>query len=236
MKKVLIYICFFIILLFVVAIIMGKCLIKHISYNQFAASVKYFSVPIEYVYKEFKQNREIFIDDNEINSIEDLINESEYVLKIRVNGEPQFYGNGIINNVKILKVFKGEKDKNIEEGKNLKIYDLISYWSGDYVNYYGGITPLNSKYEYIVFLNKTTAANQKNTYVFSSIKYGKFNISISDTNILTDYIQGSLTVKDIMEYEYVELKCESSGYSSCDKYVADYSKMKEQLFKYIKNK
>lgn len=234
MKRILICTYSFIGVLFTGSIIVGRCLIKHINYNQFVENTKYFSTPIEYVYKEFKLNKEIFIDDNKISNIDDLINKSEYVLKIKVDGEPNFYGNGIINNVKILEVLKGENDENIKVGKNLKIYDLVSSWKNDYINYYGGMTPLNLENEYIVFLNKTTHANQKNTYIFSSIKYGHFNISISDINVLTDYIQGTLTIKDIMKYDYIETDCKSSGYSICDHYVEDYSTLKKQLLEYLK--
>lgn len=233
MKKVCIYICLFIILLFGCSVIIGRTLIRHINYNDFISNVKYFSTPIEYVYNEFKRNKDIFIDDRKINNIEELINESEYVLKIKVIDNPTFYGSGIINNVSILDIIKGENDKNIYVGNELKIYDLISYWSGDYINYYGGMTPLNPKNEYIVFLKKAEHANQEGTYIFSSINYGHFNISVSDANVLTDYIQGSLTVQEIMEYDYVEMNCDSSGYSSCDNYEENYSKLKKQLFDYI---
>lgn len=236
MKKVLICICVFIVFLFGGSTIIGRSLINHIDYDNFISNVKYFSTPIEYVYNEFRQNKGIFIDDKKINNIEDLIDESEYVLKIEIIDNPTFYGNGIINNTKILDIIKGENDKNIYVGSKLKIYDLISYWAGDYINYYGGMTPLNPKNEYIVFLKKAENANQEGTYIFSSIKYGHFNVSILDANVLTDYIQGSLTIKDVMEYDYVEMNCDSSGYSTCDKYVDDYSMLKKQLFDYIKNK
>lgn len=235
MKKVLICICLFILFLFGGSIIIGRSLINHINYGNFVSNVKYFSTPIEYVYNEFKQNKEIFIDNKKINNIEELIDESEYVLKIKIIDNPTFYGNGIINNAEILEIIKGKNDKNIYVGNKLKIYDLISYWSGDYINYYGGMTPLNPKNEYIVFLKKAENANQEKAYIFSSIRYGYFNISTSDTNVLTNYIQGSLTVQEIMEYDYVEMDCDSSGYNSCDNYVDDYSKLKKQLFDYIIN-
>lgn len=236
MKKILIYICGLLILGFVITIPVGRSLIKHIDYNQFINNVLYFSNPIQSEYQVYPETQEIFIDDDKVNDIEDLINESEYVLKIKVNSEVEFYGVGIINNVKILEVLKGNDDKNIEVGKNLKIYDLVSYWQGNYINYYGGMTPLNPKNEYIVFLNKTTRANQKNTYIFSSIKYGRFNISITDANVLTSYSQGSLTFKEAMNYDYVELDCEISSDNICEKYADDYSKMKKQVLDYIKNK
>lgn len=234
MKKVLIYICIFIVFLFGGSIIIGRSLISHINYNNFVSNVKYFSTPIEYVYNDFKQNKEIFIDDKKINNIEELIDKSEYVLKIKIVDNPTFYGNGIINNAKILEIIKGE-DKNIYVGNEVKIYDLISYWSGDYINYYGGMTPLNPKNEYIVFLKKAENANQEGAYIFSSIRYGYFNISTLEANILTNYIQGSLTVQKIMEYDYVEMNCDSSGYNSCDNYAEDYSKLKRQLFNYMAN-
>ncbi len=233
MKKICIYIGLFIIFLFGCSIIIGRSLIRHINYNDFISGVTYFSTPIEYVYNEFKRNKDIFIDDRKINNIEELIDNSEYVLKIKIKDNPTFYGNGIINNVMILDIIKGGDDKSIVVGSELKIYDLISYWSGDYINYYGGMTPLNPKNEYIVFLNKTEHANQEETYIFSSIRYGHFNISVSDANVLTDYIQGSLTLQEIMEYDYVEMNCDSSGYSSCDKYEENYSKLKKQLLDYM---
>lgn len=235
MKKILRYICVFLILGFFIAIPVGRSLIRHIDYNQFISNVLYFANPIQEEYKAYPETKEMFIDD-EVNGIEDLINKSEYVLKIKVNKEPEFYGTGIINNVKILEVYKGKEDKNIEIGKNLEIYDLVSYWQGNYINYYGGMTPLNSESEYIVFLKKATKANKKGTYIFSSIKYGHFNISTTDSNVLTGYIQGSLTFKDIMNYDYVEIDCETSGYDICEKYAEDYSKMKKQVLDYIENK
>jgi len=234
MRKILIYICGLLILGFIIAIPVGRSLIKHIDYNQFINNVLYFSNPIQSEYNIYPETKKIFINDDKINTIEDLINESEYVLKIKVNGELEFYGIGIINNVKILEVFKGKNDKNIEIGKNLKIYDLVSYWQGNYINYYGGITPLNPENEYIVFLNKTTKANKKNTYIFSSVKYGHFNISTTDANVLTGYSQGSLTFKEVMNYDYVELDCETLGNDVCEKYADDYSKMKSQVLGYIR--
>lgn len=235
MKKLFVFSISFIMLMFALSVIIGKSTIKHIDYEQYINNVKYFSMPIDYVHKEFKQSKELFIDDNEINNIEDLISKSEYVLRIKTISNPDFYGNGIINNVKILEVFKGNNDENIKVGKEIKIYDLVSFWESDYVNYYGGITPLNSENEYIVFLNKATLANKKNTYIFSSIRYGHFNVTVTDANVLINYIQGSLTIREIMKFDYVETNCESSGYNTCDKYVEDYSLMKEQLLNYINN-
>lgn len=44
-----------------------------------------------------------------------------------------------------------------------------------------------------------------------------------------------MTVQKIMEYDYVEMNCDSSGYNSCDNYAEDYSKLKRQLFNYMAN-
>ncbi len=232
MKKILSYTFLFIILLFIIAIIVGKSTIKHVDYQQYISTVKYFSSPIESVYKEFHKINGTFIEDEKIKDIKDLIGKSEYVLKVSVENEPVFYGNGIINKVQVLEIIKSN-NKDIKVGEQLKVYDLISFWSGDYVNYYGGMTPLNSKNKYVIFLKKAEHANQKNTYIFSSIKYGHFNISVLEPNILKNYVQGSLKVNEIMNYDYVETECESSGYDVCDKYADDYSIMKRQLLDYI---
>lgn len=233
MKKILTCTYLLIILFFIIAVIVGKNSVRHVNYQQYASNVKYFSTPIESVYKEFRQIKGTFIEDEEISDIKDLIEKSEYVLKVSVEDEPIFYGSGIINKVNVLEIIKGNNDENIKVGKQLKVYDLVSFWTGDYVNYYGGMTPLNYKNTYVIFIKKAEKANQRDTYIFSSIRYGYFNISVEESNILIDYIQGSLTIDKIIDYDYVETNCESSGYDICDKYVDDYLIMKKQLLDYI---
>ena len=94
------------------------------------------------------------------------------------------------------------------------------------------MTPLNKKYEYIVFVKKAPRPNMENTYIFSSIEYGRFNISIKESNVLENYQMGSYTVKDIMEYDYVEIDC-STAYGYCEEYADDYTKMKEELLDFL---
>lgn len=231
MTKYLRYMCIIIFILFFVAIFIGRNLIYHMEYEYFTSTIKYFSTPIEEVHKQFHKLDNVLIDDESIDNIGDLIEQSEYVLRISIEKEPIFYGYGIINQVKVLEIIKG--DNKISIGENLKVYDLISSWMGDYVNYYGGITPLNKNYNYIIFIKEAPQPNMENTYIFSSIRFGHFNISIKEPNVLQNYIQGSLYIKDIMNYDYVETDCESSGYGSCDSYIDEYTKMKNELLEYL---
>ncbi len=232
MIKFLRYSCIGIVVLFSVSAIIGKNFIYHTDYQKFISTVRYFSIPSAEIYnnKKFIKIKSVLIDDKKISNINELIENSDYVLRIKIEKDAIIYGYGIINQVKVLDVYKG---KEIANGDSIKIYDLISYWMGDYVNYYGGLTPLNSDFEYIAFLKKAPRPNMKNTYIFSSAKYGHFNISVNTANVLFDYKQADLYIKEIMKYDYVELNCESSGYSYCENDGDDYIEMKKKLLEFF---
>lgn len=223
-------ICIITLILFIITAIIGNKFVKHIKYEEFSSTFYYFTLPTKYINKHLKKINHIFIDDSKINNINNLIDESDYVLRIRMNDNPKIVGNGIINNVKVSEVIKGEK---IKLGDTIKIYDLINNLIGDYVEYFGGITPLNKENNYIVFLKKAPSPNIKDSYIFASIKYGHFNISNLESNVLTNYEQGSLYVKDILKYDYIETNCETSGYHECDSFAENYSKLKEELITYL---
>ena len=66
--------------------------------------------------------------------------------------------------------------------------------------------------------------------MFSSIQLGHFNISNSNVNILTNYTRGTLTLKEIMQYDYVVTNCMSEK-EICDSFITKYSKFQKQLKK-----
>ncbi len=231
MIKSLRWLCVFVLCGFLFAIMIGKNSLRHISYEEYISTYKYFPTPVAEVRKTFIDLDDIFIKRKDVKSLNDLMERTDYVLRIKISDEPIFWGNGIINQTEVLEVLKAA-DNNINIGDSVKIYDLISTWQGDYVNYYGGMTPLNKKYEYIVFVKKAPRPNMENTYIFSSIEYGRFNISIKESNVLENYQMGSYTVKDIMEYDYVEIDC-STAYGYCEEYADDYTKMKEELLDFL---
>ena len=96
------------------------------------------------------------------------------------------------------------------------------------------MTTLDEKYYYIIFIKKAPHPSIKNTYIFSSITYGHFNISSFDSNILMDYEPGSLTIKEAMKYDYVQTDCKFIRNEDCDQYATNYSTLKKQLLEYLK--
>lgn len=221
--------CIVILCSFLVAIYIGKKSITHIDYNDFISSASYLTHSTDDIIRQYKLGN-VLIDDKKINSLADLFEQSTYVLKVSVNENPILYGDGgLINKVKILDVLKGNNNSNMVVGNTIKVYDLIMWWGETYIDYYGGMTPLNKEYQYIIFIKDAPSPSLKDTYIFSSIKYGHFNISIPHPNILLNYTQGSLYMKDVMKYDYVQVDCDSISTTNCDTDIESYSILKQQL-------
>ena len=234
MIKFLRIMCFVTISMFLIVGIVGKTKLKHINYDDYISTASYYTSSISSVYSHFSKLEQVIIDDSKIKNIEDLFLKSEYVLKVRINTKPTIYGNGILNKVEVLDILKGENDKNITKGNIIKVYDLVSIITDYSIRYYGGMTPLDEKNEYIIFIKKAPHPSIKNTYLFSSITYGHFNISSFDSNILMDYEPGSLTIKEAMKYDYVQTDCKFIRNEDCDQYATNYSTLKKQLLEYLK--
>lgn len=226
-------ICFIVICLFIISIFIGKKTMSHINYNDIISNAYYFTNSTSDVNRQFNNAENILIDDNTIDNISDLFEQSNYVLKVSIEEDPILYGDsGLINRVKIIDVLKGNDNKKIKIGNTINVYDLIMSWGETYIDYYGGMTPLNKNYQYVIFIKNAPFPNYKDTYIFSSIKYGHFVITIPDTNILLNYVQGSLHMKEIMKYDYVQINCDSIS-SKCDKDIEGYIKLKKQLLEIL---
>lgn len=172
--------------------------ISNSSYS-FIGSINNPSSDIEGMNYESMFKLDNFFIDEKVKAIEDLVDLSKYVLIIK-NIEPATYiGNGIINNCTILKVIKGD---NFKVNDKIKIYDLAFHWDKIRTIYLGGNTPLKKGDEYIVFLRDLERPSVSDTYTFSSVKYGRVSI-FNEREIMKDYEQGSLKVKDILNYDLV---------------------------------
>lgn len=189
-----------------IIIIYAKTSIKHIDYEKYIENSTYSFYGSEYstsndfgsmTYENMYMLYDFF-NDEKINSLEDLEKISDYILIVNCKGIPMFKGTGIINNCLIKKVFKG----NLKEKEYIKIYDLVVDWRYLTTFYLGGSTPLKKDQDYLVFLKKTTSANVKDSYVFVSPKYGH-TFMLKDTKIIENYEQGSLTIKEIANYDFV---------------------------------
>lgn len=169
-------------------------------------------------YESMYDLKDFFIDDK-VTSLENLENSSDYILIINTNQDSIFKGNGIINNCNIKKVIKGV---DVLENQTIKIYDLVAFWRNHGALYLGGSTPLQKGKDYVVFLKKANNANLSNSYVFSSVKYG--HVSVSEKgNILENYEQNSLKLKDISKYDFVFSS--NSSLENISEYKLLYSKI-----------
>ncbi len=229
MIKVLKVICIILFFSFFIAILIGRNKAKYYNYNDFIENIYYYSESRASVYQTFHRIENVLIDDSKVESVEDLIKQSQYVLKVKVSDNPILYGKGLINQVQVLEVIK-QDDNVISVGQNIKIYDLVSWIGNDFIEYYDGMTPLNLNNQYIVFIKESPSPNLKGVYMFSSIQFGHFNISNSNVNILTNYTRGTLTLKEIMQYDYVVTNCMSEK-EICDSFITKYSKFQKQLKK-----
>lgn len=207
MKRKILLILIIFVLLSAMVVIYAKYNFRHVDSNYFYENSLYSFLASEndsnnsfegMTYESMYNLEDFFIDEN-LTSLEDLENKSDYILIVNSNQEPIFKGNGIINNCNIKKVIKGEKFK---ENQKIKIYDLVAFWDETGTFYLGGSTPLKKEKDYVVFLKDTINANESDSYVFSSVKYGHVLIS-EKGKILENYKQNSLSLADISNYDFV---------------------------------
>lgn len=207
MKRRILYILIIFVLLSAGIVVYAKYNFKHVDRNEFFKNSLYSFFASErdtinnfegMTYENMYDLGDFFIDDK-VKSLKDLEENSEYILIVNSSKYPTFKGNGIINNCQIKKVIKGT---DVKENEYIKIYDLVAFWNNSGTFYLGGSTPIKREKDYIVFLNSTTNANEPNSYVYSSVKYG--HVSISEKGkILENYKQNSLSLEDIANYDFV---------------------------------
>lgn len=229
--KILRFSCLIFVFFFFIMIFIGKKVTNHISYDDYISNTDYFITSTESMYRHYSRLKGFFINDSLISNIDDLFDKSDYVFKIIVQNKPLIYGNSLINNAKVLKIYKNDSNHSIYEGNDIKIYDLVNLISNEYIDYSGGMTPLTLGDKYVVFVKKTPNPSVKNTFVFSSVEYGHFNIS-RQSNLLFGYENGSLTMKEIMKYDYIYSDCNNKD-MICEKQQNKYIKLKEELIQKI---
>lgn len=191
-------------IIFLLVTIYGKISFSNLDYNNYLNSARY-SLEEEYI-NYFPEMKDFLLDDESITSFEDLINKSESVLLIDVVDKPLINGKALINKCKVNQVIKGE---NFQIGSNILVYDLLFNIDKNNLAYFGGMTPLKVGNKYIIFIRKTENASVKNSYVFTSVKYGHFNLT-DKSGILENYENYSLHINDIVNYDYI-FKEEKNG-------------------------
>ena len=153
------------------------------------------------------------INDQEVTSMAQLVDQSDYILKVKNTSKKKIAGNGIVSECEVLKTFKGKVKQTVN------IYDMTYVIDQTSVGYIEGSKPLVPLREYIVFLKKSKNANVKNTYMFSSAHFGAFDVRDRNESI-NDYDNDSLTLKQTYSYDYIG--CD-------DQFVEKYQSLKKQL-------
>lgn len=213
---------------FFVISIYAKTKIHNIDYTNYINEGRYFTISEKECYSHFPKLKDLFIPKDKIASAEDLINESDYVLEISAKEQPIFYGNGIINEVKINKIFKQPLDEKLKIGDNIKVYDSIYSWSISGTDYFGGMTPIKVGETYLFFLKKAPEPNLKDTYIYASINFGHFNVK-NDIEVLTNYNQGTLSIKEAMEYDHIYTYYDNVPADEVEKEIVTFKELKTQF-------
>ena len=217
MVKILKVLCVLVLLLFVAISIIGKNNFEHITYLEYTKQSKYYPLENHY-YDFFPKQKGFFIDDSKIKNKEQLINQSEYALIVKVEKENLIHGTSIINDCTIIDIIKGDK---LSIGEKIKIYDVTYGWSPNSTEYFGSMTPMKPSDSYFVFIKKAPSPTLKDSYVFSSLMYGHFKVD-PNTTFLTNYtIEEPITIEEAMEYDYI--------LANTDKENITFQKIKSEL-------
>lgn len=139
-------------------------------------------------------------DANEMNSMYDekannfdyLFQKSDLVAEVKVNDRKQ-HMTTILSNVKILNVYKGDKEK---KGININLYEPIRYEKLDVLMIFGANLPMREDQTYIVFLKE----EKTGVYNYVSSLYGKYN---TKEDAYVNVKNNELSVKDMMKNDMI---------------------------------
>lgn len=131
---------------------------------------------------------------NELSTLEDLEDISDVILRVKVTAEKKIAPKDIITTAVITKVYKGE---GLSVQDSIQIIEPYYY---EYTTYaIGGYVPITENTDYIVFLKPTTLHN---TYLFSSVEFGKFKADALPAKIF-ELDKEAISVKEISNYDFV---------------------------------
>lgn len=199
MIKYLKILCLLCLLLFVGLGFYGKNKFEAIDYHLMAKDKYYIVDQYQDFLKIFPDTAKELIDDMKVTCLDDMIKQSDFVLKIKNGKDKIIQGHGLINQCQVLKVFKG---KNMQVNESIFIYDFADSIISDSIGYVEGSKPLVPNQEYIVFCKKAPTPNMKNSYIFSSINYGFFAVE-SQGQYIENYENGFMFLEDTYQYDYI---------------------------------
>lgn len=155
---------------------------------------------------------------NDIDTLEKLLNESTYVLKVK-NIKDRIVGNGFVHDLEVLEVIKGD----LKEKDTITMYDLadITLYDKNWkvesydssmgnAQYYTWLTPMKVGEIYYVFLTHSKRASIKDSYIPICGNLCIYKVN-KETKILEEYENYSKKIRDIMEYDFVVPICEEDN-------------------------
>lgn len=155
----------------------GKNKFHGIEYLDIENNFKYTTTSNQDFLKLYPDTAKKMINDQQVASMAQLVDQSDYILKVKNTSKKSIAGNGIINECEVLRTYKGKVKQKIN------IYDMTYVIDQTSVGYIEGSKPLIPLREYIVFLKKSKKVNVKNTYMFSSVHFGAFDVDDRNESI-----------------------------------------------------
>ena len=133
----------------------GKNKFYRIEYLDIENNFKYTTMSSQDFLKLYPDTAKKMINDQEVTSMAQLVDQSDYILKVKNTSKKKIAGNGIVNECEVLKTYKGKVKQTVN------IYDMTYVIDQTSVGYIEGSKPLVPLREYIVFLKKSKNANVK---------------------------------------------------------------------------
>lgn len=183
MKKKYLKIIIALILLNLMVLVFMLSKVTHIGQNQIDAS--------NYTVSNDFDNYRRF---DELETLQDLEDESEIILKIKMKGERKIAPKDFIIHAEVLEVFKGDQ---LKVADRIDLIEPCFYLNG--TDAVGGYVPTIQDIEYIVFLKSTKI---ENTYMFVSAEFGHFKLDNQPADIykLTNELK---TVGELSNYDFI---------------------------------
>ncbi|OAB36709.1 hypothetical protein PMSD_10310 [Paenibacillus macquariensis subsp. defensor] len=164
---------------------------------------------------------------NKIDSIEELVNQSKFILKVKATKKRTNFSRSIHTAVQVLELYKGD---GITTGSEIYIYEPSYFFGSNYLSF-GGYQIMEEGEEYIVFLdhlqvpdNYKYKGNEAISFLPISTYFGKFPTNQVDTNdqILTkNETDNGVNYTKINNWDIITTNKEISAF---------YNKLKQLVF------
>lgn len=156
-------------------------------------------------YIHMSKSDDIYYD--EINDVQDILENSSLILKVKMSNNREILNQCILSEVKVEEVYKNNLDIKIEKDNDIYIYEPISVQE-DSIYLSDGYIPMNTEDEYILCLKPlkipekyVMSDKEKISFMYYNPIYGKKNINNNLYYINED--NTGLKLSDLKEYNVI---------------------------------